>query len=181
VNWLDFLILAVVAVSLIGSILKGFTREVVSLVALVAGVVVALWWYPIPARRLEPYTSGPAVAGFVGFGVILLAFLILGWMVSKLLAKLIKASGMRWFDRLLGAAFGLVRGLVMAAVIVLAMVAFAPAKSSFQTVDQSLFAPAVLQGAKVIVVLGPRKLREGFENGLQRVREVWRESRSDTV
>ena len=180
-NWLDWLIAVVILVSFVTSIVKGLTHELVSLAALVLGLLTALWWYPEVGRRLEPYTSSQGIAGFVAFVVILVAFLILGGIVSKIMEKLLKASGLRWFDRLLGAAFGLVRGLLLSAGLVLALVAFAPGKEPIESVAQSRLAPMVLQCARVIVSVAPRKIKDGFQEGLQRVRKIWRESQTDTV
>ena len=180
-NALDWAIVVIVGVSLITGIVKGLTRELVSLGALVAGLVAALWWYPEVASLLAPYTSGAGVAGFAAFALILLAFLLLGWAVSRVSSKLIKASGLRWFDRLLGTAFGLARGVLIAAALVLAMLAFAPGKSPIEAVAESRLAPTVLQCARAMVILAPRGLKEGFHDGLNRVHKVWREIPRNSV
>ena len=180
-NWLDILIAAVVLISLVTSIIKGLTRELVTLAAVVLGILGALWWYPEVARHLEPYTSSAAVAGFGAFILIFFAFLLLGWLISKILSSIVKASGLRWFDRFLGAAFGLLRGMLIAAALVLAIVAFAPGKRPIETVAESRLAPTVLQCARAIVALAPRKLKDGFQNGLERVRKVWREAPGETI
>lgn len=180
-NWLDVVIAAVVLLSLVTSVLKGLTRELVSVAAAVAGILGALWWYPEVARRLEPYTSNLAVAGFAGFILIFFAFLLLGWAISKILASLVKASGLRWFDRILGAAFGLLRGMLIAAALVLAIVAFAPGKRPIESVAESRLAPTVLQFARAIVALAPHKLKDGFQNGLDRVHQVWRQLPAETI
>jgi membrane protein required for colicin V production len=181
VNWLDVVIGLVVAASLATSVIKGFTRELVSLAAAVAGILAALWWYPDLAGQIEPYASSATVAGFAAFLAILLAFVLAGWAVSKILAGLVKATGMRWFDRLLGAAFGLLRGLLTAAALVLAIVAFAPGKRPIESVAESKLAPAVLQFARVLIALAPAKIKGGFHDGLNRVRKVWKEVPADTV
>src|SRR6058998_1033060 len=105
--------------------------------------------------------SGPATAGFAAFFVILLAFVILGSLVSKILGALIRATGLRWFDRLLGAAFGLVRGILASAALVLAIVAFLPGQAPPRAVAKSHLAPAVLYCARAIVMMAPRKIKEG--------------------
>lgn len=174
-NWLDVVIAIVVILSVVLSIIKGLTRELVSLAAAIVGLLAALWWYPELSRRLEPYASNATVAGFVSFMLIFLAFLILGFVLSKILAGLVKATGMRWFDRILGAAFGLLRGVLIAAVLVLAIVAFAPGKRPIESVAESRLAPSVLQFARVLVALAPHKIKDGFEDGLNRIRKVWRE------
>jgi len=181
VNWLDVLIAAVIVISFVTSIIKGMTRELVGLVAVVTGILGALWWYPLPARHIEPYAKNMEVASFAGFVLIFCAFLFAGFLISKILASLVKATGVRWVDRLLGAGFGLLRGMLIAAALVLAIVAFAPGKRPIESVAESRLAPTVLQCAKAIVALAPRRLKDGFENGLERVRKVWRETPSDTV
>ena len=175
-NWLDILIAAVVAASVISAVVKGLTHEVVSLAAAVVGFLVALWSYPAMARRFDSYTSTPAVAGFVGFLVIFIGFLVAGWLLSKILVKLLKASGLRWFDRLLGSAFGLARGVLVAAAVVVALVAFAPGKGPIEAVAGSRLAPSVLYCAGVIVTIAPRKLKDSFQEGLERVRRIWRQT-----
>jgi membrane protein required for colicin V production len=181
VNWLDIAIVLIVVASVIGSVRRGLTRELVALAALIAGVLTALWWYPEPARYLEPYTSSPAVAGFISFLVIVILFILTGWIVARLLSMLVKAAGLRWFDRLLGAAFGLLRGILTAAVLVLALVAFRPGPSPAQSVAHSRLAPAVLYGSRTIMMLAPRRLKQEFERGLERVQALWRESPPDTI
>ncbi|MBI3695558.1 MAG: CvpA family protein [Acidobacteria bacterium] len=181
-NWLDFLIAAVILASFVGSIIKGLTRELVSLAAAVAGVLGALWWYPDVAHYLEPYLSSASLASFVAFVLIFLVFLAVGWVFSSVLAKLVKASGLRWFDRILGAAFGLLRGVLIAAALVLAILAFTPGKKPIETVGESRLAPTVLHFARAMVAFAPRRLKDGFQNGLDRVRKFWRESPpKDTV
>ncbi len=181
VNWLDILIAFVMIVSVVSAIVKGLAAEVVSLAALVIGFLAALWWYPIPAQCLEPYTSKPAVASFVGFLLILITFVLLGALVSGLVRRILRASGLHWFDRLLGAAFGLVRGLLIAAAVVVGIVAFAPGKAPMEAVAESRLAPSVLYCARALIVVAPRQVKEGFEEGFQRVRRLWRDYPVETV
>ena len=177
-NWLDFVIFLLILNSVVFAIVRGLAHQLIRLTALLLGILMGLWWYPELARFIQPWMSSEATAGFVSFLAILLGFIFLGWFVSRIISALIKAAGLRWFDRLLGAAFGLVRGVLVSAVLVLAMLAFLPGKGPAETVAQSRLAPAVLYCARGIVALAPQKLKEGFESGLDRVRAVWRE---DTV
>jgi membrane protein required for colicin V production len=181
VNWLDVLIALIVLVSLVTSVIKGFTRELVTLVSVIAGTLGGLWWYPVIARQIEPYAKNAEVAGFAGFAVIFSVFLLAGWLVSKILSGLMKATGIRWFDRILGAAFGVLRGVLIAAALVLAIVAFTPAKQPITSVRGSRLAPGVLQFAKAMVALAPHRVKDGFQNGLERLRKEWRGAPDDTV
>ncbi len=159
---------------MIGSAAQGIARELVSLAALVLGIVCGLWWYPEVGRRLEPYAASKGIAGFVAFFFILFACLALGWLVSKILRAMIKAGGLRWADRVLGAAFGLVRGVLASAAVVLAMVSFLHGPGATQAVAQSKLAPAVLYGARGLAAVAPQPLKDAFDRGFQRIKEAWR-------
>jgi len=174
VNWLDIIIAVLVVTSVVSSIIRGLTRELVSLAALVLGILFGLWWHPVVGSHIEPHVGSQGIAGFVAFFVVLFSFVALGWLVSKVLGALIKAGGLRWVDRLLGAAFGLLRGVLASAALVLAIVAFLQGPATARAVAQSKFAPAVLQCARGIAALAPRSLRDAFDRGFQRIREVWR-------
>lgn len=179
-NWLDFIIGVLLVTSVVSSIVRGLTRELISLAALVFGILGALWWYPEVGRRIEPHLASKGVAAFVGFLVVLFAFLIVGALVSKIVGAMVKAAGLRWADRILGAAFGLVRGVLASAVLVMAIVAFLHGPGATQAVARSRLAPTVLYGARALAAVAPRPLREGFEQGLQSIRQVWR-NQTDTV
>ena len=173
-NWLDIIIAILVLTSVISSVRRGLTRELVSLAALIFGILFGLWWYPEVGRHIEPLAATKGIAGFVAFFLILVAFLVCGWLVSKILQALIKAGGLGWADRLLGAAFGLVRGVLASAALVLAMVAFLHGPGTTQSVARSKLAPAVLYAARALAAVAPRSLKDAFDQGFQRVREAWR-------
>jgi membrane protein required for colicin V production len=174
VNWLDILIAIVLLTSMISSAAQGITRELVSLAALVLGIVCGLWWYPQVGQYLEPHAASKGVAGFVAFFFIMFACLALGWLVSRILRVIIKAGGLDWADRMMGAAFGLVRGVLASAAVVLAIVSFLHGPGATQAVAQSKLAPAVLYGARGLAAVAPQPLRDAFDRGFQRIREAWR-------
>ena len=179
-NWLDILIAILLLTSMISSAAQGFVRELVSLAALVLGIACGLWWHPEVGRYLEPYAAGKGIAGFIAFFFILFVCLALGWLVSKVLRAMIKAGGLGWADRLLGAAFGLVRGVLASAAVVLAIVSFLHDAGATQAVAQSKLAPAVLYGARGLAAVAPQPLKDAFDKGFQQVREAW-EGKGDRV
>jgi membrane protein required for colicin V production len=173
VNWLDLAIGGILLASLLAALRNGATKEIVRIVALLCGTVGAMWFYERLAPRLTPYVQNEQAANFAAFGAIVLGCLILGGLVSWVLDKIWGFAGLRWFDRLLGAGFGLVRGLVIATALVLAVVAFAPVAGAEQTVAGSSLAPWVLHGARAVSFIAPAKLREAYDVGFEHVRDVW--------
>ena len=172
-NWLDIVIAIVLLLSLFTAFRNGLSREVVRLLALVVGVVAGMWWYGRLAVYYEPYIPSRQLAEFAAFMTFLVASVIAGGVVAWGLAKLLGWTGLRWFDRLLGGVFGAVRGLLISAIVVMAVVAFPPVSRSDETVAASRLAPWVLYGAQAAAGLAPKNLRDEFSAGFERVRNAW--------
>ncbi len=173
VNWLDLVIGGILLLSLIGAIRNGVTKELVRIAALLFGIVGAMWAYERVALEYAPYISNAQAAKFAAFASIVVACLIAGGLISWALVKLWGLTGLRWFDRLLGAGFGLVRGLVIATALVLGVVAFSPVAGTEETVGRSRLAPLVLHGARAAAFFAPKDLQTAYNEGFERVRATW--------
>lgn len=156
--------------SVVLSAVKGFTRELVSLGVLVWGFLLACWCYPAVAEWLLPFARTPEIAAFTAFLGILLVMILAGGFLSRLAGRLVDKAGLRWFDRMLGAGFGLVSGSLLCVTVVLALTAF-PVNA--QPLAASRLAPYLLQGARVAVALAPEEMRARFRGGLKRVQKAW--------
>src|SRR5438128_1898804 len=152
---LDYLIAAIVAISVVLSFFRGLMRELISLAASVGGVVAALWFSADVAPWFGPYTKTPEVAQLVAFLAILAASLLAGAIVSAIAGRMVKAAGLRGADRLLGASFGLVKGLLVSLALVLALVAFPPGR---EIAGRSRLAPYVVQGSRALALAAPSSL-----------------------
>ena len=172
-NWLDVVLLLLLLVSVVTSFSAGLTREVVGLVTMVAALIGAVWFYGTAGSFLLPYVSSPGVAHFCGFLIVFCGVLILGSLLGRALGRFIKAAGLSFVDRLLGAAFGLVRGLLIAIALVLALLAFTPAKSGPDVVAQSRVAPYVIDAARLFAALAPHELKDGFRKNYDQVKSIW--------
>lgn len=171
-NWLDIVLGAVLLFSGIAALRNGLTREIVRIVALAVGVMGALWFYDALAAELTFITS-PALAKFSAFLGILFGSMLTGAVLAWILDKFWGATGLRWFDRLLGGGFGLVRGWIAATVLLLGLVAFVPIAGVHRAVAESNLAPLVLHSARAASYVAPRALRQAYTDNFEKVREVW--------
>jgi membrane protein required for colicin V production len=96
-----------------------------------------------------------------------------GALVSFVVRKLIKTAGVAWFDRFLGGVFGLVRGVLVDSILLLALVAF-PIK--VEAVRQSSLAPYVATGSRVIALAMPESLQAQFRLGFEKLKQALIES-----
>lgn len=168
-NWLDWVLTAIVVISIVTAALKGFIRELIALATLVAALVIAALGYTWAAAWFEDLTRSHSIALGVGFLALFLGTMIVGALASVAAKKLIQKAGLQTFDRFLGAVFGLIRGLVIDCVLLMAMVAFS---IKMEAVQQSGLAPFVATGARVVAVVMPRDLKSQFRDGFQKFHEA---------
>ncbi|MGA3072480.1 MAG: CvpA family protein [Bryobacteraceae bacterium] len=172
-NWLDIVLLLVLAGSVVTSFSTGLTREVVGLFSMIAALVLAIWFYGTAGSFLQPYVSSPGVANFCGFLMVFCGVLILGAIVGRVLRRMMKVVGLSFVDRLLGACFGIVRGVLISIAVVLALLAFTPGKSPPDAVVRSRVAPYVIDAARVCSAVAPRELKDGFRKSYEQVKTIW--------
>ncbi len=166
---LDWVIIAVVFISVLLAAAQGFFYELFSLAGVVIGYLIAAWGYSRVALWYAPFVKSAWIADFAGFLTIFIAVVLLASIVGRLARLAFKEVGLRWFDRLLGAAFGLVRGVVAVAVLLLALTSFAP---DTNLLAQSSIAPYALVVARAAVWVAPGQVRARFYEGLKAVREM---------
>ena len=117
--WADIAILVLVGISMLISLWRGFMREAMSLLAWVAAFWVGLTFAADVAVYLVDYLSVPSARLVVSFLVLFLLTLFVGGMVNYLVGKLVDKTGLTGSDRMVGVLFGLARGIVLVAILVL--------------------------------------------------------------
>ena len=171
-NWIDLMLLVVIGASLLAGFAAGFARVGVGFIAMIAGLFCGFWFYGVAGAYVLDYVSSRAIANLVGFFVIFAGVMMLGAIVGRILAKFFKWVGLSWLDRLLGGAFGLVRGLVIAAGMVTVLLAFAPSPPPGSVVDSKLM-PYVISVSGVFAALTPREIKDAFAATKDKVTADW--------
>lgn len=115
---LDIIILVALACGIIGGFVKGVIQQAFSLGGLILGLVLGMLLYkPLAGFLQNAINMSDKTAQIVGFILILLLVPIMLGLVGRLLSKLIHAASLGTVDRLLGAAFGLFKWLIVIGLI----------------------------------------------------------------
>jgi membrane protein required for colicin V production len=139
-NWLDWTIVAILALSTLLSLTRGFVKEALSLLAWVAAFLVSTTFSGRLASQLVEFIANDSLRYASAYVLLFAATLMLGSLLNMLLAQLIKVTGLSGLDRLLGTVFGFARGLVVVLVLLFILRAVLPVDEQ-QRIEQSLLVP----------------------------------------
>lgn len=118
-NWADITILAIIAVSAVLSVFRGFLREVLSLLAWLLAFWAAFSFTPVMAPVLESYVEVPSIRFILMFAALFVVTLIVMSLLGHVVVRLIGRTGLTGTDRMLGLLFGIARGGVVVVLLVL--------------------------------------------------------------
>lgn len=118
-DWPDYAILAVIVVSVVVGALRGFIKEVFSLLVWAAAFLVAYHFAGDVAELMEDAVTLPSARTAMGFSGLFIAVLLVGGLINYLLGRLVETTGLSGTDRLLGGVFGAARGLVLIVAVLL--------------------------------------------------------------
>lgn len=125
-EWVDWIILAVLIGSVLGGMAQGFFRSICSLLGLILGVVLAGWKYSLVAVAFMPIVHIEAVANAIGFLLIAMMVMFLANVVGAMLKKMFRWMGLGCLDVIAGSIVGFVQGALLVTVCILVTVAFFP-------------------------------------------------------
>ena len=115
----DIVILVIIGISALLSLVRGFIKEALSLVTWIAAFWVSLAFTDRAADLLANWVSLPSARAALAFAGLFVAVLLLGGLVNYLIGQLVRKTGLGGTDRMLGMVFGVLRGVMVVAVLVL--------------------------------------------------------------
>ena len=110
---LDLVVLGVVLISALLAAVRGFTREVLAIVAWVTAAAAAWFLHPLLLPHLRPYIPNDSVRLAVAIGGVFILTLIVVSIITVKISDLILDSRIGALDRTLGFVFGAARGLLL--------------------------------------------------------------------
>jgi membrane protein required for colicin V production len=116
----DYCVLAILGISVLLSLARGFVRELVSLAGWIAAFMVANSFAAQFAPMLPSFITGESLRMLLAFAALFLATLLVMGLVAMAASALTKTAGLGLADRFLGSLFGLIRGFLVVLLIVLA-------------------------------------------------------------
>ena len=118
-HWVDYVIIAVIGLSVITGLFRGFVKELIALSVWVLAIWLALNYSQIVSIWLQSYIADKSIRTVAAFVAILVVTVIAGGLVNALLSFILHRSGLSGTDRLLGMGFGFLRGVFIVTLLML--------------------------------------------------------------
>ncbi len=170
-NWVDLVIVAIIAWTAFRAFRTGLVRELTALVAVIAGIVLAGALSDDLSDNLDFLISDPATRNLAAFIAIFAGTLIAGQVLSAILADVAGMLLLGPLDHIAGAIFGFIQGVLIVQVLLIGVAVFPAAASVSSAVDDSRLAAFFLKSLPSVDQLLPDRFRDPMGQ-LERWREI---------
>ncbi len=170
-NAFDWLLVLLLVWSVVLAFVRGIIRELFGLAGTVLGLLLASWNYLAFSAWLSRWITSPLAAQITAFLAIAAGVLIACTLIGRVLRSTAHTVGLGFFDRLAGAGFGLLRGLLLGVGILMAATAFFPPQTLIAT---SRLAPYFLAATREVSFVVPQDLQRRITDGIDSVRRLAR-------
>ncbi|MDH5432636.1 MAG: CvpA family protein [Gammaproteobacteria bacterium] len=137
-QWIDWAILVVIAVSAGISLLRGFVREALSLGGWIIAFFVAKGFYVEFSSVLVDYIETPSLRMSTAWGILFLISLTITGLINYIIGSLVEHAGLSGMDRIMGMTFGALRGVLVVSLGVIALKSFTPVENDPWWIESSL-------------------------------------------
>lgn len=166
-TFVDVAVVAIVILSMIFAIWRGFISETLSIFAWAAAAFATLYFGPFIAPIVSHLFSPHWLAWFIGYVGVFLFVLIPISYGSFRLSDSVQRSSVGPLDRTLGAVFGVVRGLVMVGGLYILFTLFVPVRDHPASLRDAKLLPLIQRSAEFLISLAPVDTRTAAERRLE--------------
>lgn len=168
---LDILMIAIVGFCLIRGVFRGLIKEFSSIIGVLAGYYAAYTYYGYLTKLLSKWLSNTSYINIFSFFIIFCAVLLSISILGVILKYLLSISSLGWIDRICGAGLGLIKGILIVAILLVVLTAFLPKRPPLVT--KSFLAPYVAHISEPMAKVVPKDMQQQFRTNIKGLKSVW--------
>ena len=171
-NPLDMVIIVILGYCLIRGIFRGLVREISSIIGVLAGFYAAYSYYPLLAKPLARWISNTPYLNILSFMIIFCIIFILISILGIIIKYLLNIAFLGWVDRICGAGFGIIKGILIVSVVLISLTAFLPKGAPI--IKNSLLAPHVTLISEKMVKVVSKDMKPLYEAKAKEFKKAWK-------
>ncbi len=170
-NPLDMLMVTILAYGLIRGVFRGLVREIASIVGVLGGFYAAYTYYPQVAKLIAPWITNTAYRNIISYLALFSVVVIIVGILAVIIKYLLNIAYLGWVDRVTGALFGGIKGMLVVCVIFIVLTAFLPKGSP--VIKNAVLAPHVATVSEVMATVLSKDMKANFIMKIKDLRKSW--------
>ena len=170
-NAFDIFIVVVVGFCLIRGVFRGLIKELSSIIGVLAGFYAAYTYYVKLAHLLSRWISDTGYLNIFSFLIIFCCVFILISVLGVVIKYLLNVAFLGWIDRICGAGFGLIKGILIVSIVMISLTAFLPKGSPL--IKKSLLAPHVALVSETMAKVVSKDMKGEFASKIDALKKAW--------
>ncbi len=171
-NSIDLAVLGIMALSCLIGIIRGVTKEVLSVFTWIGAGYAAYTFYPMASHMARGHIANPMIADGITGAVLFILFLIVFGIITVAISNAVKDSMVGGLDRSLGLAFGIFRGVFIICVVEIGFSLFVPREKQSDQIQNARFISMVRNGSDEIVSMLPLSARDMILTQTQKIQGI---------
>ena len=174
-NLFDIIVVVILGYCVIRGIFRGLVKELFSLIGVLGGFYAAYTYYMVLAKPLSRWIANTGYLNILSFLIIFCFVFIIISILGIIIHYILNIAFLGWVDRVCGAGFGTVKGILIASVILITLTTFLP--KGAPVIKDSLLSPHVTLVAEKMVKVVPKNMKHAFITKITESKKVWKKKK----
>lgn len=170
-NLLDYLLISILGYCLVRGIFRGLVKELSSIVGVLGGFYAAYTYYPQLAKPLSHWIVNTGYCNILSFLILFVGIFLVVSVTGVLIKHLMNIVFLGWVDRVCGALFGTIKGVMITTVVILTLTTFLPNNAAI--LRESLLSRHMMSLSAALVKVVPEKMKYRFRDKMHQLRKSW--------
>lgn len=170
-NPLDYVLALILGYCFVRGIFRGLVRELAAIVGVLGGFYFAYSYYPQMAATIMSWIGAAGYADIIAFVLLFVAVYLVINITGAAIRYLLNIVFLGWTDRIGGALFGVVKGVLIVAVVVAMLTTFLPKNTKL--LQESIMVRHTMVISAVLVRAASADVKRLFDDHLKELRQTW--------
>ncbi len=170
-NLFDILIIIILLYCLVRGIFRGLLKEMSSLVGVLGGFYAAYTYYHEVGKLLNRWIADPNYVNILSFLLVFICVFLIISILGIIIKYILKIVFLGWVDRVFGAVFGILKGILIASVLLIVFTAFLPDSSDIIKTSKTSHYLAGISNKMIKVT--PKDLKHEYQKKIKDIEKVW--------
>ncbi|OEU64015.1 MAG: colicin V production protein [Desulfobacterales bacterium S5133MH16] len=174
-NYFDIIVIVILGYCLIRGIFRGLVKELSSIIGVFGGFYAAYTYYPVLAKPLSKWIANAGYLNILSFLIIFCGVFIIISILGIIINYLLKIVFLGWLDRVSGAMFGAMKGILIVSVLLIALTAFLP--KGTPVIKDSLLSPYVTLVSEKMAKVISKDMKHDFSTKIATIKKAWEKNK----